>query len=191
MMERSDAELVQACRAGDESAWETLINRYQRLLYSIPRRAGLDTDTAAEIFQTVFASLIEQLDNIEQPHRISAWLTTAAKRETWRVIYKQKHLQSETLDDEEYESKALKVPDNAPLPDEVLLRLEAQNQVRNAVESLDERCNRLLQMLFYTSEPPQYSEISAALGVASGSIGPTRARCLQKLLAILEAQGAT
>jgi DNA-directed RNA polymerase specialized sigma24 family protein len=46
-------------------------------------------------------------------------------------------------------------------------------------------------MLFYTSEPPQYSEISAALGVASGSIGPTRARCLQKLLAILEAQGAT
>ncbi|MEW6130114.1 MAG: sigma-70 family RNA polymerase sigma factor [Acidobacteriota bacterium] len=188
-MEQSDAELVKACRNGDESAWEKLILRYQRLIYSIPRRAGLDEDTATEIFQNVFASFIEKLDTIEQPDRIQAWLVTTAKRETWRFIFKQKNLQTETLRDEVDGSEALDLPDNAPLADEVLLRLEAQNQVRNAVETLDERCHRLLKMLFYTSEPPTYAEITAALGIPSGSIGPTRARCLQKLLTVLQGQG--
>lgn len=188
-MEPSDAELVKACRNGDESAWEKLILRYQRLIYSIPRRAGLDEDTATEIFQNVFASFVEKLDRIEQPDRLQAWLVTTAKRETWRLVFRQKNLQTETLHDADEDSEAVELPDGAPLADEVLLRLEAQNQVRNAVEALDERCHRLLRLLFYTAEPPAYAEITAALGIPSGSIGPTRARCLQKLLTILQEQG--
>ncbi len=189
MIEQSDAELVQACRKGDEFAWEKLISRYQRLIYSIPRRAGLDEDTATEIFQNVFASLVEQLDRIEQPDRLQAWLVTTTKRETWRLIFKQKNLPTESLHSETDDGQALDLPDSAPLADDVLLRLEAQNQVRQAVEALDERCNRLLKMLFYTAEPPAYAEITTALGLPSGSIGPTRARCLQKLLTILQTQG--
>src|SRR5690348_11904376 len=134
MMEQSDAELVKACRGGNELAWEALVARYQRLIYTIPRRAGLDEDTASEIFQNVFAIFIENLDTIEQPERIGAWLTTTAKRETWRLIFKAKKLQTETRHQSVEETEAFDFPDHSPLPDEVLLALESQNQVRNAVE---------------------------------------------------------
>src|SRR5262245_58784523 len=90
-MEQSDKQLLLACRRVDESAWETLVNRYQRLVYAIPRRAGLDEDQAAEVFQDVFAVLVEELNEIEQPERLQAWLVTTAKRKTWRVILKGKH----------------------------------------------------------------------------------------------------
>ncbi|HKP13543.1 MAG TPA: sigma factor, partial [Blastocatellia bacterium] len=85
-MKLSDEALVLACRRGDETAWETLVERFQRLVYTISRRAGLDEDAAADVFQNVFASLVERLDRIEQPDRIQAWLVTTAKRETWRAI---------------------------------------------------------------------------------------------------------
>ena len=76
--------------------------------------------------------------------------------------------------------------DEAPLPDEVLRRLEEQNRVRQALLSLDERCQKLLTMLYYEPEPPSYAEIAAAFGTSEGSIGPTRARCLKKMLQLLE-----
>ncbi|MDQ3820006.1 MAG: sigma-70 family RNA polymerase sigma factor, partial [Acidobacteriota bacterium] len=81
-MERSDRDLVQACRRGDETAWEALVLRYQRLIYTIPRRAGLNEDLAAEVFQEVFATLFEKLDEIESPDRLKAWMVTTAKRKT-------------------------------------------------------------------------------------------------------------
>src|SRR5690242_11091622 len=85
-MNLSDEALVLACRRGDEAAWETLVERFQRLIYTIARRAGLDEDAATDVFQNVFASLVERLDRIEQPDRIQAWLVTAAKRESWRAV---------------------------------------------------------------------------------------------------------
>jgi RNA polymerase sigma factor (sigma-70 family) len=188
-MDFSDEALVLACRRGEEWAWEALINRYQRLIYSIPRRAGLDEDAATDIFQTVFASLIEKLDRIEQPERVQAWLVTTTKRETWRVIYSHKTITSITNDEEGAESPLDRLPDLALLPDEALLEIEKQHTVRTAVESLDDRCKQLLTMLFYRAEPPAYAEIAAALGISAGSIGPTRARCLQKLMRLLDESG--
>src|SRR5215216_5274973 len=84
----SDLELVLACRRGDQLAWEKLIRRYQRLIYAIPVRAGLDEDEAADIFQDVFTTLFEKLNDIEEPERLQAWLVTTARRKTWRVILK-------------------------------------------------------------------------------------------------------
>jgi RNA polymerase sigma factor (sigma-70 family) len=137
------------------------------------------------VFQTVFARLVERLDYIEQPDRIHAWLVTTARRETWRVILGSKLMQS-IYGSEDTDTGDIDLPDNAPLPDEVLIRLEQQHEVRTAVDSLDERCRQLLTLLFYRPEPPPYSDIAAAMGVSAGSIGPTRARCLQKLLRILK-----
>ena len=77
------------------------------------------------------------------------------------------------------------IPDQAALPDDVLLKLEEQHRVRVALNGLDERCQALLKLLFYESEPRPYAEIAAALGTSEGSIGPTRARCLQKMLRLL------
>lgn len=185
-MEPNDEALVLACRRGDATAWETLVIRYQRLIYSIPRRAGLDEDASADVFQRVFTTLVEKIDSIEQPARISAWLSTTARRETWRVSRYQRTRTSFSPDDE---SMIETLVDEALLPDDLLLRMEEQHQVRIAVAALDDRCRKLLTMLFYQSHPPSYTEIAATLGISEGSIGPTRARCLQKMRRLLEHQG--
>ena len=186
---RSDEELLAGCRRGEESAWEALVARYQRLIYAIPRRAGLDEDAASEIFQDVFAALLESISTIEQPSRLQAWLVTTAKRKTWRAVGRAKSLRPFADDPEEAGGEMYDIPDERVLPEEELSRLEEQHLVRAALGELDERCRKLIQMLFYAAEPPPYSEIAAALGTSEGSIGPTRARCLKKLLGVLKKRG--
>jgi RNA polymerase sigma factor (sigma-70 family) len=188
-MEQTDAELLAACRRGDADAWQALVQRYERLIYAIPRRAGLDEDLASEVFQEVFTTLFEKLERIEQPDRLHAWLVTTARRKTWRLISREGGARRSRRvgdEDEAVGEELNSLPDNAPLPDEVLLRLEEQHRVRRALAVLDERCRKLLTLLFYRAEPPPYSEIAEAIGTTEGSIGPTRARCLQKLLRQLE-----
>jgi RNA polymerase sigma factor (sigma-70 family) len=196
-MQPSDESLVLACRRGEAMAWDMLVMRYQRLIYTVPRRGGLDQDQAAEVFQRTFARLLEHLDRIEQPGRIRAWLVTTARRETLRLI--RQHSKERSLsgaddrrdapgsnaDDAYGEMRYESVADDALLPDEVLERLEQQHLVRMAIEALGERCRRLLLLLFYRPEPPPYAEIAAALDMPEGSLGPTRARCLQKVRRLL------
>src|SRR5262249_17631064 len=126
----------------------------------------------------------EKLDEIEQPDRLQAWLVTTSRRKTWRIISKEKGKPLST-DNESVVREVGQLAVNDPLPDEVLLILEQQHQVRTALAALDDRCRNLLTILFYTNEPPAYSEIARRLGVREGSIGPTRARCLEKLLKLL------
>jgi RNA polymerase sigma factor (sigma-70 family) len=186
-MEPTDKQLLLSCRRGDEAAWEALVNRYQRLMYAIPRRAGLDDDQAAEVFQEVFTTLFQKLNDIDDPDRLHAWLVTTAKRKTWRLISKTRltgHMSSAEANDGLNEDLA-KIRDDSPLPDETLLRLEEQHRVRTALSGLEERCRKLLTLLFYQSETPSYSQIAVSLGVSEGSIGPTRARCLEKMLRLL------
>ena len=181
-MAQSDEELLRACRRGDEAAWEALVRRYQRLVYAVPRRAGLDEDAAADVFQDVFATLLENVEAIEQPSRLHAWLVTTARRKTWLAIKRARR--THPLDDEEGEGGEV-----ASIPDEALAQLEQQHLVRAALSELEERCRTLIELLFYRAEPPAYSEVAAALGTTEGSIGPTRARCLKKLLAALNKSG--
>jgi len=184
-MEPTDKQLLLRCRRGDEAAWEALVNRYQRLMYAIPRRAGLDDDQAAEVFQEVFTTLFQKLNDIDDPDRLHAWLVTTAKRKTWRTISKAR-LTDQMPDAEDGSNEELgSIPDESPLPDEVLLKLEEQHRVRTALGALEERCRKLLTMLFYQSEAPSYSQIALSMGISEGSIGPTRARCLGKMLRLL------
>ncbi|PLS83545.1 MAG: sigma-70 family RNA polymerase sigma factor [Chloroflexi bacterium] len=185
-MELSDATLVLACRRGDAHAWEALVERYQRLICSIPRHSGLNEDEVADILQQVFTKLIEKLDDIEQPERIRAWLVTTARRETFEVLRRNRravaaHLQNIQPDAEEI----VNVPSDAPLPEEILVQLEAEHALRSSVAVLDERCRTLLTLLYYSREPLSYAEIAARLGVSEGSIGPMRGRCFEKLRRIL------
>lgn len=163
------------------------MNRYQRLMYAIPRRAGLDDDRAAEVFQEVFTTLFQKLNDIDDPDRLHAWLVTTAKRKTWRLISKDRLSgQMHRGDDEDVDKDLARIADDSPLPDEALLKLEEQHRVRTALGGLEERCRKLLTMLFYQSETPSYSEIAVSLGISEGSIGPTRARCLEKMLRLLD-----
>ena len=186
---RNDEQLLAGCRRGDQGAWEALVLRYQRLIYTIPRRAGLDEDAAAEIFQDVFTTLLESIENIEQPSRLQAWLVTTAKRKTWRAVGRAKALRPFASGEGGDGDETYDLADEGLLPDEALARLEEQHLVRAALSELGERCRTLLQMLFYAAEPPPYSDIAAALGTSEGSIGPTRARCLKKLLDALKKKG--
>jgi len=182
-MEKSDEELVAGCQQGDEEAWSLLAARYQRLLYAIPRRAGLDEDAAADILQQTFLKLLENLQKIQQPAQIHAWLVTTARRETLHFLRQRKKAPQVSLDaGEGDESKEKEFPAAEPLADEVLLEMERQHRVRTAVTSLDERCRNLVTLLFYQKAQIRYSEVARILGISEGSIGPTRARCLQKLL---------
>jgi RNA polymerase sigma factor (sigma-70 family) len=183
-MEVSDEALILACRRSDQAAWEALIARYQRLVYSIPRRAGLDAQQAADVFQQVFASLVEHLHHIEHPARIGPWLVITARRETWRVS--RGRIPAWSPVEGEDDGASGQIADESPLPDEVALRQERREQVRQAMTALGEPCRTLLLMLFFRPEPPPYAQIAAALGTSEGSIGPTRARCLQKIARLLD-----
>ncbi|MBP8291753.1 MAG: sigma-70 family RNA polymerase sigma factor [Caldilineaceae bacterium] len=188
--ERNDGALLVACRRGDATAWESLVNRYQRLIYAIPRRAGLDDDQCADVFQRTFALLVEHLDRIDQPDRVRAWLVTTARREAQRTRQRAARTQPfPTAEDEEATGAETALPDPAPLPDAAILQLEEQHLVRTALAQLDERCRQLLTLLFYRAEPATYDEITTTVGMAAGSIGPTRARCLQKLGRLLKESG--
>ena len=85
-IDRSDAVLWAACRAGDATTWDEIVARYQRLICTAPRRAGLSEDLVNEVFQEVILTLLEKLDTIEQPERLRAWLVTTAKYKSWKLL---------------------------------------------------------------------------------------------------------
>lgn len=179
-MESSDEELVWACAQGDEDAWAAIVARYQRLLYSIPRRAGLDEEAAADILQQTFLKLLQNLSKIQQPSQIHAWLVTTARRETLHLLRQQKNAPKISIDDHN-EEETREFPSAEPLADDILLAMERQHRVRTAVAGMDERCRNLITLLFYRQDQIPYVEIAGILGISEGSVGPTRARCLEKL----------
>lgn len=186
----TDADLIRACREGDRAAWEALLARYQRLIYSVPLRCGLSEDDAADVFQTVCVRLLENLGRLRDEQRLGSWLVTTASREAWRVqrcARRDTPLSAEGAEDGETGAEAL--PDPGLLPEDAAARLEDQHLVRQAVEEMGERCRIMLRLLYYTEPAPPYAEIAAQLGMPEGSVGPTRARCLQQLRRILEKHG--
>ena len=184
-LEKSDAELVKLCRRGDETAWNTLVDRYQRLVFTIPRRAGLSEEQASDVFQEVFMTLFEKLDEIKQPEKVRSWLVTTAKFKTWGTVRSEKGFYSPQTEEEmEFEMASLK--DNAPLAEDVLIQLEEQHLIRTALKELEERCRTILSMLYLTEPSASYAEVAAEINVGETSISPLRSRCLKKLAKILE-----
>lgn len=181
---RSDADLVRECRDGNQSAWDELVARYQRLIYAVPRRAGLTDEQAADVFQEVFVTLFEKIDEIKQPEKIRSWIVTTAKFKTWATVRSSKGLYSPDSE-EEMEHEMANLKDAAPLADEVLIELEQQHQIRTAVKRLEDRCQKILSMLYLSGSPSSYSEVAAVVGVGETSISPLRSRCLKKLEKLL------
>jgi RNA polymerase sigma factor (sigma-70 family) len=184
---QDDRELIAACLSGEHAAWETLISRYQRLIYSIPLKSRLSADDAADIFQSVCLKLFEKLATLREHDKISSWLITTTTRECWRVSARGRR-EPRTLntgDDNESDSLA-EIPAAQPLADEQHEMLERQQTVRSAIEMLSERCRELLTMLFYEREESSYAEIARRMAMPVPSVGPTRARCLEKLKRVLQ-----
>jgi len=174
--ERDDASLIRDCRNGDEGAWEELIARYRRLIYSIPvaayRMASSDAD---EVFQSVVVTMLENLDRLRSAGNLRAWLLTVTRNECknrLRRIRRFPHV-------EEQEADAL--TQDPPDVIEGLHRVDREHRLARALELLDPRSREFLTA-FYLEEPrPSYAGIACRLGRPIGSLGPTRARCLEKL----------
>ncbi len=184
VLAKSDADLVRECRDGSQRAWDDLTARYQRLIYAIPRRAGLSEEQAADVFQEVFLTLFEKLDEIEQPDRIRSWIVTTAKFKTWAIVRASKGIYSPDTE-EEMELEMATLRDNAPLADEMLIELEQQHLIRTALTLLDERCRMIVSMLYLEPDAASYAEVAASVGVGETSISPLRSRCLKKLAKLL------
>ncbi len=174
-----DADLLQACLDGSEDAWGEVIERYGRLVYSIPRRYGLSDADADDVFQTAFTILYKQLKQIRDRDRLSAWLIRVTHRECYRIGRGSRR----------YAQLERSIEDVGTPSDEQAAAWERQHIVRAALRRLGGRCEQLLTALFLATGEPNYEAIAQQLGMKIGSIGPTRARCFEKLEKILVEMG--
>jgi len=168
--------LVRRAAAGDAGAWDELVERYAPLVWSICRRYRLDRPDADDVGQGVWLRLVEQLPSLREPAALPGWLATTTRRECLRVQQTSSRLATfqQVLDDGN-------IPDEqAPVLDHELLVAERDAVLREALMRLSPSCRQLLALLI--ADPPvPYVEISARLHISVGSIGPCRARCLDKL----------
>jgi RNA polymerase sigma factor (sigma-70 family) len=184
-------DLVLRARSGDAQAWSGLVGRFGNLVWSVVRSAGLSTEEAADVTQTTWLRFCEHLDKLKDPARAGSWLATTARREAIRVSrLGRRQVVADPwawLDRVEAQSED---------PDYKLVARERDITVQYALAVLPERCRALL--LAAVEDPPvPYENLAQQLGLAVGSIGPTRRRCLEQLRRLVErlapdlAEGAT
>ena len=174
-----DQDLVRECRAGNQLAWSALIEKYKRLVYSMPAKYRLPPEEAADIFQHVWTDLYRGLERLEKPDSLRSWLITAAAR---RCLLHKKRRQKLLLD----EMVDADLLDVQPTAVQIHMGAEREQEIREALAGLPPRCRELVHMLFYEQPPLPYSDVAQTLGLAVGSIGFIRGRCLKKLRRILE-----
>ena len=172
----SDDTLIQACRHGDAKAWEEVMDRYERLVYSIPLNYGLSRDDAADIAQITFTILLQSLDRLRPDSQLGAWLATVARRHTWRLLERR---QRENIAPEEDLADSRTLTDNSDADNRE--RMELLEWISQGLDHISQRCRDLLTALYFEEEKPTYDEIADRFQMRVGSVGPTRARCLQKL----------
>lgn len=168
-----DAQLVKAAVEGDKDAWAALVARFSGLIWSITLGFRLRPSDAADVNQTCWLRLLEHLHRIEEPQKVGAWIATVARRECLAVLHRTGR-EVPTEGDEDDGGAAPMELDGA------MLRTERQQAVWNAYLGVSPRCRALLQLLS-TDPPASYREISAALDMPHGSIGPNWGRCLKCL----------
>jgi RNA polymerase sigma factor (sigma-70 family) len=173
-------ELLKRASDGDQRAWDELVNRYTRLLWSVGRSHRLDTADAADAVQTTWLRLLEHLDRIEDPERLVGWLVTTMRRECLRILRRTGRERPQPPDGADFDA-----PDPGEPVYAALIRNERDAQLWQAFDRMPDRCRRLLRVLM-TSPPPPYEAVAALLEIPIGSIGPTRARCLTRLRGMLD-----
>jgi RNA polymerase sigma factor (sigma-70 family) len=171
--ERAVTDVVIAARQGDPRAWAELIQRYGGLVRRVVARYRLSEADAADAVQSTWCKAFEQLAAVRDPERLGAWLSTTAGRECLATI---RRTRRERPDDAAVEARL----DPATGPEAVVLAAEVERAVLSAVEELEPRRRQLVHELFYRPER-DYSQVSRAMGIPVGSIGPTRGRVLVSL----------
>lgn len=163
---RVDSQLIERCVQDDQEAWKDLVSRYRRLVYSVAYTLCPNTDDASDIFQQVWLEVYKHLSDLRDIEALPVWLITVTRRYAQAL---RKSRRAEYLNE-----------DPPDLSHHIAL-IDKQQALEQALGRLPDRCRRLIELLYFTSEEPSYAEIAAELQMPVASIGPTRARCLEKL----------
>jgi len=168
---KADSELIKGCLGGDQTAWNELIERYERLIYSVARTFCQSREDASDVFQQVCLELYQRLSELRDHETLPAWLITVTRRQVAAMLKSRKTLVP--LDD-----------DHLAAEDRIAW-IENEHLVERAMLDLSERCRLLIDMLYLDPSQLSYVAIARQLGMPVSSIGPTRARCLEKLRKLL------
>jgi RNA polymerase sigma factor (sigma-70 family) len=167
----SDAELLTACRAGDQDAWELLVGRYERLVFSVALRNGVTREEAADITQMTFIALLESIGKLREEQRVASWLMSVARRLAWR---QRRRSEKERIGVEQVN-----------WPEDAIAAWERVAVIHEGLQRLGRACRELILALYFDPASPSYAVVAERLGRPVGGIGPMRARCLQRLRTLL------
>ncbi len=146
--------------------------RYSRLIYTVPLRFNFEEPVAEEVFQEVCLTVLEKLDTLHDPGQFKPWLVTIVRRACLQRLRSQRNQGEQLLTEQ--------IVSNEKTPELTILLREQADNVHRALAALDDRCQQLLWSLFFEQTAPSYQALAQLLELPVGSIGPTRARCLEK-----------
>jgi RNA polymerase sigma factor (sigma-70 family) len=170
-----DARLVRECLKGNEEAWSALIDKYKRLVFSIPIKYGFSTDDATDIFQSVCVELLTELPKLREPKALPKWLMQITAHKCLHRKRQQARMESSDEDEEFYE------PSTPSVAEGILLEAQQDQSLREALLKIPPRCRQLIEMLFFEEPSRPYQQVAQSLRIATGSIGFIRQRCLERL----------
>jgi RNA polymerase sigma factor (sigma-70 family) len=187
----SDEQLIARCLKGDQEAWSALIEKYKNLIYSIPIKLGMHQD-AADIFQSVCVDLLSELPRLREHRALPKWLMQTCYHKclrSQRAAERLVELAPEGISSDGDSGGTIPAPSLDDLPEHMLVQLEQEQLLRDAISELPEKCEQMVRLLFFEIPPRPYEDIAAELGMATGSIGAIRGRCLTHLRKQLEKKG--
>lgn len=173
---QNDTLLVRECLVGSDDAWSLLIDKYKALIYSIPVKYRLPPQEAADVFQSTCMELLKRLPELRDPRALPKWLIQVAHHQCYHLKRQQQRLLSR--DDEQQRVPEHEVP---AIAESLILQTQEEQLLREAMAQLSPQCRRLIELLFYESPARPYNEVAAELGLAVGSIGFTRQKCMERL----------
>jgi RNA polymerase sigma factor (sigma-70 family) len=180
---RDDTRLVAECLSGSEEAWSLLIEKYKALIYSIPVKYGLPPHEAADVFQVTCMELLTRLPELREPRALPKWLMQVAHHQCYRWKRQQSRVVSRDAD------LQLPEPETPAIAESLVQQTQEEQMLREAVAALTPQCRRLVELLFFETPPRPYGQVAAELGLAIGSIGFTRQKCMDRLRRQLDAMG--
>jgi RNA polymerase sigma factor (sigma-70 family) len=171
----NDARIVKECLSGSEEAWSLLIDKYKALIYSIPVKYNLSRQEAADVFQATCTELLIRLPELREPRALPKWLMQVAHHECYRMKRMNQRVVSR---DAEPNLPEPKIP---PIAETLVQQTQEEQFLREAMTALTPQCRRLVELLFFETPSRPYTEVAEELGLAVGSIGFTRQKCIERL----------
>ncbi len=179
----SDRRLVRDCLQGDETAWGILVDKYKNLIYGVVLKYGIEAEEATDLFQSVWLDAYNDLPKLRKQASFKSWLISLTTHKCYHWRKRQQRRELHEVDFEEDLDRNM--PNEPSFVDE----LERDQLIREAIFALPERCREMIKQLFFTFPPRPYQEVARDLGLATGSIGFIRRRCLDRLQKTLEKHG--